>query len=49
MKEIFAYNWKDLTENYLSLYRSGVPFRPNFVIFVVDWVDIWVIGDIIMQ
>ena len=33
-------------ENYLLLYRSGVPFCPNFVVFVVDWV---VIGEIIMQ
>ena len=42
-KKIFAY--KDITENY----SSGVPFRPNFVIFVVDSEDIRVIGDILLQ
>ena len=47
LKKIFAY--EETTENYLLFYRSSVPFRPNFVIFVVDRVDIRVIGDIIVQ
>ena len=34
IKEIIAY--KDITESLLLLYRSGIAFRPNFVIFVVD-------------